>query len=216
MDRNMPEETLVSRWWRTISRRTQEREIRRLAWYGHTRMAFAGRGPLTADFADRFPAIWRDFARMSLGALIAFWLAGFVLSWAFAIEPLFVYLLFGLFYSAQSAYYRYRLGVDPNFRIPSCGCAKTPRTVDTEKVLKSTQGELLPWVSNALLATMLYAMLLALAWDRQLLAAGTLAAAACLFGAYLGYVMVFKIGSLCVNCINIAALNLLVVARLWL
>jgi uncharacterized membrane protein len=209
----MSDATLLVPWWRTISRRVQERDVRRLVWYGHSRVALAGRGPLAGVFAERLPAIWADFARMTLGALIAFWLAAYALSWAFGLEPLFVYLALGLFYSAQSAYYRYRLAADPNFRIPKCGCAKTPASVDTEKVLKSAEGELLPWVPNAMLATALYAVLLALAWTGPLVAVGALAAAACLSGAYLAYVMVFRIGSLCANCVNIGALNVLVLCR---
>src|SRR6478672_830931 len=38
---------------------------------------------------------------------------------------------------------------------------------------------------------------------------------AVLGSAYLGYVMVFRIGVLCVNCISVAAVNLLVLRQLW-
>jgi len=212
----MSDRTLSSRWRSTISHRVQEREVRRLVWHAHSRLALAGRGPLAGDLAARIPTIWTDFAGMMLGALLAFWLAARLLSWAFGVDPLLVYLPLGLLFSAQSAYYKYRLTVDPNYKIPRCGCAKTPRSVDAEKVLASKEGELLPWIPNALIAVLIYALLLTLAWGGHLPAVGALAAAACLFGAYLAYAMLFRIGSLCSNCINIAALNVLVLARIVL
>ena len=212
----MSDRTRLSRWRSTISRRVHEREVRRLVWHGHARLALAGRGPLGGDLAARIPAIWADFAGMTLGALLAFWLAARLLSWAFGVDPLFVYLPLGLLFSAQSTYYKYRLAADPNYKIPRCGCAKTPRSVDAEKVLASKEGELLPRIPNALIVALLYALLLALAWGGYLPAVGALAAAACLFGGYLAYAMLFRIGSLCANCINIAALNLLVLARVVL
>jgi uncharacterized membrane protein len=212
----MSDVTQMSQWWRTISRRAGEREVRRLVWYGHTRRALADGASFIDDFGDWFPAIWRDFAKIMSGALLAFWLTGYLLSAAAGVEPLLVYLLLALFYSAQSTYYEYRLAADPDYKIPKCRCAKTPRSIDTEKVLKSTEGELLSWVPNSLLAAIFYAALLTLACDRQLFAVGSLALAACLFSAYLGYVMVSRIGSLCTNCINIGALNVLVLCRVWL
>ncbi len=38
---------------------------------------------------------------------------------------------------------------------------------------------------------------------------------AVLGSAYLGYVTLFRIGVLCVNCISVAAVNLLVLRQLW-
>jgi uncharacterized membrane protein len=205
----------MSRWWRTISRRADEREVRRLVWYAHTRRALVDGASFMDDFGNWPPVIWRDFAKITSGALIAFWLIGYLLS-AVGAEPLLVYLLLAFFYSAQSTYYKYRLAVDPDYKIPKCGCSKTPRSVDTEKVLKSTEGELLSWVPNSLLSAIFYAALLTLACAHQLIAVGSLALAACLFSAYLGYVMVYRIGGLCANCINMGALNVLVLCRAWL
>jgi uncharacterized membrane protein len=211
----MSDATHMSRWWRTISRRADEREVRRLVWYGHMRSALAGGAAFMDDFADWLPVIWRDFARMIVGALLAFWLIAYLLSAAAGVEPLSVYLLLALVFSAQSTYYKYRLAANPDYKIPKCRCAKTPPSVDAEKVLKSTQGELLSRVPNALLAAIFYALMLALAYGGHLFAVGSLALAACLFSAYLGYVMVSRIGSLCANCVNIGALNVLILCRLW-
>jgi uncharacterized membrane protein len=211
----MSDATQTSQWWRTISRRAGEREVRRLVWYAHTRRAGADGASFMGDFGNWLPVIWRDFAKITSGALLAFWLIGYLLS-AAGIEPLLVYLLLAFFYSVQSTYYKYRLAADPDYKLPKCQCAETPHSVDTEKVLKSTEGELLSWVPNSLLAAIFYAAVLTLACDHQLFAVGSLALAACLFSAYLGYVMVYRIGGLCANCINIGALNVLVLCRAWL
>jgi uncharacterized membrane protein len=212
----MSDATYMSRWWRTISRRVGEREVRRLVWYGHTRRALAGGASFKDGVGDWLPVIWRDLARMMSGALLAFWLIGYLLSVVAGVEPLFVYLLLALIYSAQSTYYKYRLAANPDYKIPKCGCAKTPRSVDAERVLKSTEGQLLSRFPNSLLAAVFYSVMLTLACGGQLFAVGSLVLSACLFSAYLGHVMVARIGSLCTNCINIGALNVLVLCRVWL
>jgi uncharacterized membrane protein len=115
-------------------------------------------------------------------------------------------------YSLQSTYYKYRLSTDPEFAIPSCRCA-SKRLEGTETVLRSRQSAILG-VPNSLVAVAVYSAiaLAAVIGDGRIALA--LAIVAVLASSYLSYVMLAKIRSLCSLCINIAALNVLILWQL--
>ena len=88
--------TTSSGWRSTISRRVREREIQRQIRYNN----------LLKYVGDRVPTLFREFLTMVIGALVAFWLIGQLLSLVFHVSPFYTYAVFGLFYSIQSTYYK--------------------------------------------------------------------------------------------------------------
>lgn len=193
-----------------ISRRVREREIRRQILYYHAREASVRHNVLASYVANRIPALPLEFLKMMMGSLLGFWIIAKLLTYLFHADPLYILPVFGLVYSMQATYYKYRLSVDPGYKIPKCRCAGR-RNDNTEIVLQSRASAILK-IPNSVLGVVLYSALLLLVYVKHAEPAMQVAIVAVLTSVYLSYVMVVKIASLCVNCINVAALNVLI---LW-
>jgi uncharacterized membrane protein len=185
----------------TIARRAREREIQRQIGYNRIRRAAVG----------RLPTLLPDYLRMLLGSLLGFAVLAELLRYFADVPPLYLLPAFGLLYSTQASFYKYKLAADPDFKVPTCGCAGAAND-KTEAVLRSSESTVLG-VPNSVLGTALYAALLLLVYLQHDVAAIVPAIAAVLGSAYLSYVMVGKIASLCPICINIAALNVLILVQ---
>lgn len=200
-----------SRWWGDVMRRVQERDIRRQI--THERIRKAGLRFLREGRARAgIPALLPEYGKMLVGSALGFW----IITWAFAhfvhVEPLYTLIAFGLIYSTQSSYYTYRLSRDPTFRIPRCGCAGAARD-DSEVVLRSGASGMLK-VPNAAWGALFYSALPWLVLEGHMVAAVLATMLAVLVSAYLAYVMVVRLAALCPNCINMAAVNLLILSQL--
>ena len=145
---------------------------------------------------------------MMMGALLGFWIIGKLLEYTLHINPLYTFPVFGLLYSMQATYYKYRLSVDPNYKIPKCRCAGRQND-NMETVLQSRESTILG-VPNSVLAIVFYSTLLIMSHFSHLDIMMPIAIVAFCESVYLSYVMVVKIGSLCENCINTSALNILI------
>lgn len=200
-----------ARWGSIISRRVHQREIRRQILFNNVRKVGFRHNYLESYMAGRIPVLLPEFLKMMIGSLLAFWIIGKLLGYIFHASPLYTFAVFGLIYSVQATYYKYRLSVDPDYKIPKCRCVGY-RDGDTEKVLKSRESAILR-VPNSVLGAVFYSTLLVLAYLKHTEAVRLVAIVAVVVGAYLSYAMVVKIGSLCVNCINVSALNVLILLQ---
>ena len=161
--------------------------------------------------AGRIPALLPELIKLMIGSFFAFWLIGKLLDYVFHASPLYTFAVLGLIYSVQATYYKYRLSLDPGYKIPRCGCAGL-RDDNTEKVLTSSKSAI--WkIPSSVLGAVLYSTLVVLAYFRHTDSVRLVAFVALVVSAYLSYVMVVKIGSLCINCINVSALNALILLQ---
>lgn len=193
--------TSTSGWRSPISRRVREREIQRQIRYNN----------LLKYVRDRVPPLFREFLTMIVGSLVAFWLIGELLLIVFHVSPFYTYVVLGLFYSIQSTYYKYRLSVDPDFKIPKCRC-NARQNENMEQVLKSTDSTILR-IPNSVFAMLFYCVLLILRYFGHLNTLLLVAVVAVCVSVYMSYVMIAKVGSLCANCINISTLNMLILLQ---
>lgn len=162
--------------------------------------------------ARRLPPALGDFLKMLAASVLGFWILTELLGYVSPAEPLYTLPALALLFSAQATFYKLKLATDPDFEIRGCGCGGI-RADDTAAVLRSRESAILG-VPNSVLGVLLYAALLtAVALDNRS-AAVALAVAAALASAYLGYVMVVRLASLCPTCINVAALNVLILVQL--
>jgi len=198
-------------WLSEILRRVREREKRRQILYNHVRKAGVPHDYLGSGVADCIPVLLPEFIKMMIGALLAFWIIGKLLEHIFHASPLYTFAVFGFIYSAQATYYKYRLAVDPGYKIPKCRCAGL-RDDNTEEVLKSRESAIIK-VPNSVLGAVFYSTLLVLAYSKHPDAVRLIAFLAMGVSAYLSYVMVVKIRALCVNCIHVSALNVLILLQ---
>lgn len=194
----------TSGWRSTISRRVREREIQRQIRYNNLRKYVS----------ERVPPLFREFLTMVVGALGAFWLIGELLLLVFHVSPFYTYAVFGLFYSIQSTYYKYRLSMDPNYKIPKCRC-HARQNENMEHVLKSADSTILR-IPTSVFALLFYCVSLIMRYFGHWNTLVLVAVVAFCVSAYMSYVMVARIGSLCRNCINISALNVLILLQLLL
>ena len=188
----------------TISRRAREREIRRGILHNRIRRAVV----------DRLPAALPDFLQTLMGALIAFWILAALLSYFADVKPLYTLAALGLLYSLQLTYYKVKLSVDPTYTVPRCRCAGQASD-KTEIVLRSPESAILG-TPNSVLSASLYSALLALAFSGHEGATVPLGILAAVGSAYLSYVMVARLASLCPICVNVAAVNALILWELAL
>lgn len=198
-------------WQSEIMRRVRQTEARRQITHNSIRKAGVH---LIREARARagIPALLPEYAKVLLGSALGFWIITWLLSYLFGVKPLYSLMAFGFFYSTQAAYYTYKLSVDPTFKIPRCGCAGTAKD-NSEVVLRSSASGTLK-VPSAALGAAMYAALAFLLLEGHLLAASFVVMLAVAVSAYLGYVMVVRLSALCSNCINIAAVNLLLLWRL--
>lgn len=207
----MPETVTPHGWWDGIRRRARERDIERQVLYNRTR-----RATLTAYLAararGRVPELLPEFLKVLLGSMLAFWLIAAALAYFFDARPLYTYVLLAIVFSVQATWYKRQLAKNPDFRIRRCNCGAGRRD-STENVLKSRASTILG-IPNSALATALYGVLLALLYAGHAEAALFVSAAAVLVSAYLAYIMITQVRGLCSTCINIAALNCLMLWQL--
>ncbi len=202
-----------ARWLSEISRRVREREKRRQILYNDVRKTSVAHNYLGSGVADCIPVLLPEFMKMMIGALLAFWIIGKLLEYIFHVSPVYTFAVFGFIYSVQATYYKYRLAVDPGYKIPKCRCAGL-RDDNTEEVLKSRESAIMK-VPNSALGAVFYSTLLVLAHSKHTDAVRLVTFVALAASAYLSYVMVVKIRALCVNCIHISALNVLILLQAW-
>ncbi len=106
-------------WLNAISRRVREREIQRQMLYNQVRKVSVRHIHLGNFLADRLPTLLPEFLKMLMGSLLAFWIIGKLLGYVFHAGPLYTFAVFGLIYSVQATYYKYRLSVDQATKSPS-------------------------------------------------------------------------------------------------
>jgi len=195
-------------WWSVINHRVREREVRRQLLYSNARNTVVRHSYFAQYVAHRVPPIVGEFLKMMGGSLIGLWIIAKLLAFVFHASPLYTFLVFGLIYSVQATYYKYRLSVDPGYKIPKCRCAGQ-RNDHSEVVLKSKQSTIMK-VPYSVLGGVFYFVLLVLAYLKHADVVMPAAVGAIGMSAYLSYAMIVKIGSLCVKCINVSALNILI------
>jgi len=198
-------------WWNSISQRVQQRETRRVVLDKSVRRAFAQLGSETGYLGFRVSPVVAEYFKMLAGSLLGFVVIGWLLALAH-IRPLYTLVAFGVLYSVQATYYKHRLTLDPAFKIPKCKCGGS-HSGGTETVLRSNESAVLG-IPNSVLSLVLYVLLLVALRLHYPGAAIALAAIAVAASACLSYVMVHKIGHLCVHCVNMSALHLLVLLQL--
>jgi uncharacterized membrane protein len=196
-----------------ISHRVQEREILRQFRFNNTRkVAMRSRIAAHNSLASRVPVLIREFAKALLGALVGFLIIAKLLAYLANVHEIYTFSVLGLFYSAQSTYYKYKLAADPGFKIPSCRCAG--RSADgTESVLQSRHSAI-AGIPNSVFAAAFFCAVLILTAVEQPRMALPLAAAAVAVSIYMSYVMLVRIRSLCAICVNITALGALILWQL--
>jgi len=158
-------------------------------------------------------ALWVEFFKMLLGSVVTFWIIAKLLSYLPHASPLYTLPLFGLLFSIQATYYKYKLSRDPNYRIPKCKCTRGDD--QTGNVLQSEKSTLLG-IPNSLFGVAFYSALLLMAYARHPGAEVYLGIAGLLASTYLAYVMIVKIEAVCSLCVNTVALNLLILWQFWL
>ena len=156
----------------------------------------------------------QEFLQRLLGFLICFWVAGRVVAHFTGASPVYALAALGALFSAHAAYLKYRLSSDPGFRIRECACAGRQH-LDTTKVLTSRESAFLG-VPSAAFGVVLFTLLAVLQYARRTDAEIAAVLVACCVSAYLSYVMVARIRSLCAICISVAALNVLILLQVWL
>jgi uncharacterized membrane protein len=167
---------------------------------------------IRAAIRRRVPALANEYAKMIVGTVVGYGIVAFLVRRFTDVDPLWILGGAALTYSLRAAYYKVKLATDPSFTVPKCGCAGAAND-RTEVVLRSTYSSLLG-VPNAVLGSLLYAVLLATVGLEQHAAATALAVAALFGSAYLGHAMVMRIGALCPTCVTIAGLNVVMVWQL--
>lgn len=186
----------------TIARRARERELRRQIRYNNLRKAVV----------SRLPTALQEFLQTVGGALLGFLIVAELLSYFAGVNPLYTLSALGTLYSMQASYYKYKLSVDPAFTVPRCKCAGVAND-KTEAVLRSSESAIFG-LPNSALGSLLYPALFVLVYLGHEHLALPLGLLAVVGSAYLSYVMVVRLASLCSICVNIAALNVLILWQL--
>jgi len=201
--------------WGAIADRLRDREVRRQISHNNVRKALTRvKLHLAAGLTNGAPAVLPDFLKALGQGLVGFWIIAAVLQTTLNVQPLHTLAALGLFYSLQATYYKHRLARDPGYKIPKCRCAAGGNDA-TEKVLASRESSILR-VPTSLLGALWYASILVLVSGRYAGALQVLVIVPVCASAYLSYVMVQRLGNLCGNCINVAALNILILVSLLL
>ena len=160
----------------------------------------------------RLPQPLREYLRMLAAAAVGFGVIAALLAWLTPVEPLHSLPALALLFSAQATSYAVRLARDPDFEVPGCGCG-TSVNDDSTTVLRSPQSRALGIPISAY-GVLLYAGLLTAVVADVPAVAVALALAAGLASLSLGFVMVARLASVCTLCVNVAALNLLILLQL--
>jgi uncharacterized membrane protein len=197
-------------WRNAISRRMRQRDIQRQILFNRVRKTSV-RSYIENYVPDGIGILLPEFLKTLVGSILGFWIITSLVAYFFRAKPLYTLAAFGLFYSLQATYYKYRLSVDPGYKIPKCRCAGRG-TDNTETVLRSNESAILK-IPNSAVSTVIYPALFLLVYAEHPAAAIFVAVLAVLASAYLAYVMIVRIAGLCSNCINISALNVLILCQ---
>jgi uncharacterized membrane protein len=196
-----------------ISRRVREREIQRQLRHNEARKtAIRGRVTVRNYLAEWMPPLAREFVEALLGSLLGFLIIAELLARLAGVSALYTFAVFGVVYAGQSTYYKYKLATDPEFRIPSCHCVGS-RADGTGGVLRSRESAVFG-IPNSLFAAAFFCTVFVLTVMNDRPAALPLGVIAVAVSAYLSYVMLVRLRSLCTICVNIAALNALILWQL--
>jgi uncharacterized membrane protein len=196
-----------------IMRRARERDTERVLLYGRTRRSTMQTW-LVARARSPFPTLLPEYLKVLMGSVLGFWLLAWPVYGVFDVSRLYIYAVLGLVFSLQATHTRYRLAKDPEYRVRRCNCGGARKDA-TETVLRSSASTIVG-IPTSLLGVALHGGLLALIYSGLTGTAQVLAAAGLLVSVYLAFVMIVKLGALCSTCINIAALNVLIVWQLAL
>ena len=207
----MPD-TVTPGWWSEIRRRARERDVERLVWYNGTRKATLAAW-MRARASGRFPELLPEYIKVLLGAMLGFWLIALALSYFFGAQKVYTYAVLAIVFSLQASYYKRQLAKNPDFKVRRCNCGGA-RKDSTEQVLKSSASTIMG-IPNSTLAALLYGLLLVMIYTGHARIALFASAIAVLVSGYLAYVMITRVRGLCSTCINIAALNCLILWQLF-
>ncbi len=186
--------------------------LRQLRYNGARKAAIRGRSAVRIYLTTRTPALAQEFLGTLLGALVGFLVIAELLAHFAGVSQIYTFSAFGLLYSLQSTYYKFKLAADPGFKIPSCRCAR--RGADgTEGILQSRHSATLG-IPNSVYAAVFFVAVPVLAAVADSRAALPLAVVAVAASSYLSYIMLARIRSLCATCISIAALSALILWQL--
>lgn len=196
-------------WWGDIMRRARARDVERVLLYDRSR-----RRALQAWLATQASpsaALFAEYFKTLLGAVLGFWLLAWPATAWLDVSRGSVYAVLGLVFSLQVTHHKVRLARDPGYTVRRCNCGGS-RADRTEVVLASHTADV-GGVPVSLLGAALYAAVLLTMATGQPDAVRALAVLGLLASGYLGWVMVTRIGALCSTCINVAALNVLLVVH---
>lgn len=200
-----------SSWMNSIASGVAEREVRRQLNFNRMRKFIQAR-LLELKSALKAGALFAEFLKMLAGSMLAFFAIGWALGRFLHVRPLLLFPALGLIYSAQATYHKYRLSANPSYRIPKCKCAGR-RNDGTESVLRSSHSAWLG-IPNSLFAAVIYVGLLSAVIFQQGNAVHALVTVLVVASVYLSYVMIRNVSALCGTCINLSALNLLILLQL--
>ncbi len=194
----------------TIGDRVKQRDVELQLLHNRWRRTMTG---MMEGVGRRFalPSLLPDYLKMFAGSALGFWIIAWFIALA-GVPSTWTYLAFGLMYAGQATWYGHKLAEDPTFTIPKCGCAAGAKD-DAETVLNSKSSRLLG-VPNAVWALLLYAGIAAFLIGNQPLEARIAAAVAVIASAALAVVMTVRLRALCTTCVNMAAINVLLLWQL--
>jgi uncharacterized membrane protein len=192
-------------------RRARERDTERVLLYDRTRQATLATW-LAARARSPFPALLPEYLKVLAGNILGFWLLAWPVVGIFDVPRLYTYAVLGLVFSLQASHHKYRLAQDPTYKVRRCNCGGARKDA-TEVVLQSSASTI-AGIPTSLLGAAIYGALLALIHAGYMGTAQVIAAAGLVVSAYLAFIMIARLGALCSTCINIAALNVLIVWQL--
>ena len=195
-------------WHEPIMQRVRESEVERQLLHERTRRFLEGAW-LARIMPQDIAQLLGEFLKAWLGAIIGLWLLTALLQFLFGANAMMTYSAFGLLFSGQATYYKWRLARDPDFEIPTCNCVG--RMHDNSRAVLGSRYSTLLGIPVSGLALAVYVAIIVgtyLDWTMFTLA---LALAAGLASAWLAYAMIVRIRDLCTTCIHVAATNALLV-----
>jgi uncharacterized membrane protein len=192
-------------------RRARERDTERVLLYDRTRQATVAAW-LSARARSPFPTLLPEYVKVLVGSVLGFWLLAWPLAGFFDVPRVYTYAVLGLVFSLQATHTRYRLAKDPEYKVRRCNCGGARRDA-TEVVLQSSASTV-AGIPTSLVGAAIYAVLLAVIYSGYVGAAQAIAGAGLLVSAWLAFIMIVRLNALCSTCINIAALNVLIVWQL--
>jgi uncharacterized membrane protein len=128
------------------------------------------------------------------------------------VNTIYIFAGLGVLYSAQATLYKYRMYADPEYVPPKCKCGNKP-TINVKAVLQSEDSSLFLGIPNSIFGIGFYPLIAYLTYIGYTSPVIALLVIACTLSLYLGYKMVYTVGSLCTLCVNIYAINILLIIK---